>query len=116
MSGLVSQNNLLLCGMQSNTASRFSLLISVKFAVRAGQCLNNNNKKKKTTIKQNTVVSFCIVNVYNICSVITSRFSAMHCTTPEYEPLSLNRLKDWIKVRRSEKGYRLPAFLLNVCP
>ena len=51
ISGLFSQNNLLLCGMQGNNgllaktlkifpnhlqASRFSLLTSAKFAVRAG--------------------------------------------------------------------------------
>ena len=60
MSGLFSQNNLLLCGMQGNnalfsenvkkdpkstilTASWFSLLISVKFAARAVSVLTNIN-------------------------------------------------------------------------
>ena len=59
MSGLFSQNNLLLCGMQGNhallvktfkkkskincKASRFSLFISAKFAVRA--VLKNNIKE-----------------------------------------------------------------------
>ena len=57
MSGLFSQNNLLLHGVQGNngllekpfkkipkspTASRFSLLTGAKFAVRAVSCLNKH--------------------------------------------------------------------------
>ena len=49
MSGLFSQNNLLLCGMQGNNGFPKSpiqlawllLLTSAKFAVQNGDCLNN---------------------------------------------------------------------------
>ena len=53
--------------------------------------------KKKKQLKVAVLLTFII------CSVITSRFSPMHCTTPEHEPHSLSRLKIGLKLRVVKK-------------